>query len=299
MRRVWLGLALSALALGPLSPARADDEGDRAAAQQIATMLRDSGQVRNYNIAVKYKEGVVRLEGRVTSQEQMNTALMLISDLDNVTQIVNGLSIGPGPSGNAAAKSSRKGRGSQTRLVSGQRPVPRGVPLGTAASGGASPVGYQQAQQAGYPQYPPGPPNYQQAQMGYAQGQCPPGGGGGYVVPGSTSYQDGVMDGGGGGGQGGMAGGGNRPMPAYVPQPNMSPPPAAYDQPTMPNYSWPSYAAYPNYAAVTYPKQYAASAWPYIGPFYPYPQVPLGWRKVTLEWDDGWWFLDFDDRGCH
>ena len=33
----------------------------------------------------------------------------------------------------------------------------------------------------------------------------------------------------------------------------------------------------------------------YIGPFYPYPQVPLGWRKVTLEWDDGWWFLDFKD----
>ena len=27
--------------------------------------------------------------------------------------------------------------------------------------------------------------------------------------------------------------------------------------------------------------------------FYPYPQVPLGWRKVTLEWDDGWWHLDF------
>ena len=30
-----------------------------------------------------------------------------------------------------------------------------------------------------------------------------------------------------------------------------------------------------------------------LGPFYPYPQVPLGWRKVALEWDDGWWMLDF------
>ena len=28
----------------------------------------------------------------------------------------------------------------------------------------------------------------------------------------------------------------------------------------------------------------------------PYPQVPLGWRRVTLEWDDGWWHLDFVDR---
>ncbi len=71
--------------------------------------------------------------------------------------------------------------------------------------------------------------------------------------------------------------------------------PVSYDQPCMPNYAWPSYAAYPNYAGVTYPKQYSPTAWPYIGPFYPYPQVPLGWRKVTLEWDDGWWFLDFDD----
>ena len=72
--------------------------------------------------------------------------------------------------------------------------------------------------------------------------------------------------------------------------------PARYDHPSMPGHAWPSYAAYPNYAAVTYPKQYSPSAWPYIGPFYPYPQVPLGWRKVTLEWDDGWWMLDFKNR---
>lgn len=69
-----------------------------------------------------------------------------------------------------------------------------------------------------------------------------------------------------------------------------------YDQPNLPNYAWPSYAAYPNYAAVTYPKQYSPSAWPYIGPFYPYPQVPLGWRRVSLEWDDGLWYLDFSSK---
>ena len=69
-----------------------------------------------------------------------------------------------------------------------------------------------------------------------------------------------------------------------------------YDSPNMPNYAWPGYAAYPNYAALTYPQQYSPSAWPYIGPFYPYPQVPMGWRKISLEWDDGWWFLDFTDR---
>jgi len=72
--------------------------------------------------------------------------------------------------------------------------------------------------------------------------------------------------------------------------------PAMSDHPNMPRYAWPAYAAYPNYAGVTYPGQYSASAWPYIGPFHPYPQVPLGWRKVQLEWNDGWWQLDFRAR---
>ena len=90
------------------------------------------------------------------------------------------------------------------------------------------------------------------------------------------------------------AGGDPRPMYNQAAQGGVAP--ARYDQPCMPNYAWPSYAAYPNYAAVTYPKQYSPTAWPYIGPFYPYPQVPMGWRKVTLQWDDGWWFLDFRDE---
>ncbi len=69
-----------------------------------------------------------------------------------------------------------------------------------------------------------------------------------------------------------------------------------YDQAQLPGYAWPSYSSYPNYAALSYPKQYSPQAWPYIGPFYPYPQVPLGWRKVSLEWDDGWWMLDFTSK---
>lgn len=87
---------------------------------------------------------------------------------------------------------------------------------------------------------------------------------------------------------------GQQPMPMYAGAASGNAP-AVYDQPNMPSYAWPSYASYPNYAAVSYPKQYSPMAWPYIGPFYPYPQVPLGWRKVTLEWDDGWWMLDFAD----
>ena len=85
---------------------------------------------------------------------------------------------------------------------------------------------------------------------------------------------------------------------------NMSAPagpagPAISGSPNLPGYAWPGYAAHPNFGAVSYPKQHSASAWPYIGPFYPYPQVPLGWRKVTLEWDDGWWQLDFSHHQHH
>jgi hypothetical protein len=64
-------------------------------------------------------------------------------------------------------------------------------------------------------------------------------------------------------------------------------------QPASPNYAWPSYAPYPNFSAVGYPTVYPWQAWPNIGPFYPYPEVPLDWRAVTLRWDDGLWWLDF------
>lgn len=69
-----------------------------------------------------------------------------------------------------------------------------------------------------------------------------------------------------------------------------------HNSPNLPPHSYPTYGAYPNYANVSYPKQYSASAFPYVGPFYPYPQVPLGWRKASLEWKDGSWALDFDSR---
>ena len=82
--------------------------------------------------------------------------------------------------------------------------------------------------------------------------------------------------------------------PAMMPPTAVGYAPTSYNHPHLPPYAWPSYAQYPNSAAVTYPTQYSASAWPYIGPFYPYPQVPMGWREVSLEWDDGYWQLNFN-----
>ena len=135
----------------------------------------------------------------------------------------------------------------------------------------------------------------------------------GQMVPGSMRTVEGgpvnggVADGGyasgGQAGAGGYASGGpgysGGPMPMGGTGVGMPPIPGRSDGPNVPNYAWPSYAASPNVAAVQYPTQYSPTAWPYIGPFYPYPQVPLGWRRVSLEWDDGWWWLDFDERHVH
>ncbi len=61
--------------------------------------------------------------------------------------------------------------------------------------------------------------------------------------------------------------------------------------PKLPPYAWPTYAPYPNMSRVAYPQAYPYNAFPFIGPFYPFPKVPLGWRSVKLEWDDGHWYM--------
>jgi len=67
--------------------------------------------------------------------------------------------------------------------------------------------------------------------------------------------------------------------------------PYALNTPRMPPYAWPTYAPYNNYARNATPVDYPDTAFPFIGPTYPFPKVPLGWRKVKLEWQDGhWWF---------
>ena len=61
--------------------------------------------------------------------------------------------------------------------------------------------------------------------------------------------------------------------------------------PPLPPYAWPTYAPYNNASRIAYPSAYPYNAFPFIGPYYPFPKVPLGWRKVTLEWEDGHWYL--------
>ena len=248
MRRILLSLAMASIAAVP-AVTLAGDREDQAAAEQIATILRDSGKMKNYSVGVKYSEGTVWLSGRVANNQQMQSALGVISDIEGIEQIVNNMTVSAG----SAKLKQPRGMKPTARRVSAEVAVPPArpqVPMqAPPASMQATPDG--QVTPAGF---------HRLAAAKAARHACPP-----------TMY----------------AGGG----------PGVNPP--AYDQPHLPDYAWPSYAAYPNYAALTYPQQYSPTAWPYIGPFYPYPQVPLGWRKVALEWDDGWWFLDFYDRSHH
>lgn len=70
-----------------------------------------------------------------------------------------------------------------------------------------------------------------------------------------------------------------------------------YQPPPLPPYAWPTYAPYNNYSRVATPKLYSHGQWPFIGPMYPYPKVPLGWRRVTLEWQDGSWWYGRESNG--
>jgi hypothetical protein len=78
------------------------------------------------------------------------------------------------------------------------------------------------------------------------------------------------------------------PTPIYQapmgPSTNMPPP-------RMPPNAWPTYAPYNNYSRVAYPTLYPYQSWPFIGPNYPFPKIPPGWRSINLEWNDGsWWY---------
>lgn len=89
------------------------------------------------------------------------------------------------------------------------------------------------------------------------------------------------------------------PQPAIYGNPIVEPAPlgvpgqAAPDlqAPNLPPYAWPTYAPHGNVSRVAYPQAHPYNAFPFIGPYYPFPKVPLGWRKVTLEWEDGHWYL--------
>jgi hypothetical protein len=266
-------MVLAFMAAASAATVQADD---RAVAEKIAERLRKSGQLSGYRIGVKFNDGTAWLRGQVADEAQMDQALDIASRTPHVKRVINKLEVG------GAAAAPQVPAEESSAVMPASATEPQGPVLN--ASPNVIPRTPQQPQRMAYrgqPGYPRGVP--------MAMRPAGPGGPGGPGGPMQVAamMQPGCCP------PGGEGGGG--PVPAYEPGVGGGPAPMAYDQPSMPGYAWPSYASYPNYAGVTYPRQYSPTAWPYIGPFYPYPQVPLGWRKVTLEWDDGWWMLDFKD----
>ena len=284
MRRCILMVAMTAIAVGWPTVSSA---GNREVSQRIAAELHASGRLSDYNIGVTFDKGAVYLRGRVANEAQGQAAIELTEAMPGVTEVINKLEVKQGaarPQGQKQTASQNADSGEQA--ASGVRqavfPDPT-TPAGDEVSGNDAAVAMPVAPKAVARQMPGRSPKAQPIPRSYSPRMAQRA-----AMGGQAEMQGGGMEG------GGQVGGG--PMPMHAPGVGGGASPASYDQPHMPNYAWPSYASYPNYAAVSYPKQYSPTAWPYIGPFYPYPQVPLGWRKVTLEWDDGWWFLDFDDR---
>jgi osmotically-inducible protein OsmY len=226
------------------------------------------GQLRNFDINVSTVDSEVTIRGFVANAQQKDLVLGTAQNSQGVRRVIDEISVtGPRDMQRAVMPAA---------TVSEATPVARPVFAGNPATGASIPRAFAAStinngpvQVAPVQAAPIQAVPMQAVPMQAVPMQAAP------VVPGVVAPQAPV------------------PMnagPSYgagVPR---------HDSPYMPGYAWPSYAAYPNYAAVTYPKQYSASAWPYIGPFHPYPQVPLGWRRVSLEWDDGLWYLDFTHK---
>lgn len=256
MRRLVAQLAAFVAAMVMAVPASADDA---QIAKQIISKLNQQKQAANlkgFDLGVQVDKGTVTMMGQVASADQAMLALDAARRVPGVKLVVNDLYVKQGQPQRAATPQPTPA------AQPAKTPVqPAVAQQPTPATQPVQAVALQQAQ----PQRPV-PFAQSTIQRAAHQASVAPVN---YVSDGGYSSQ--VIGGGYGGG-------------------------IVSDSPALPSHAWPSYAASPNYGAVAYPQQYSATAWPYIGPFYPYPQVPLGWRKVSLEWDDGWWYLDFTSK---
>ena len=248
-----------------------DDKSVVSAVVSALGRAQNAGQLKGFGVDVQCNDGVVELTGRASSPEQRNTILRIAERTPGVTGVRESIAV---PTAAPSLKqlpevATLQAPQQQVPAQLASAPIQQAVPLTNPAPMMQQAPVMQQA------------PMMQQAQMRQAPVmQAAP-----YRMQGQTQAMQTNF------------GGGGQVMGTPVPMAPHAPVGAPrYDSPNLPNYAWPGYAANSNYAAVTYPQQYSPSAWPFIGPFYPYPQVPLGWRKVSLEWDDGWWFLDFTDR---
>lgn len=259
-----------------------DDEQLTQAVVRAIGRAQAEGYLKNFGVDVNVHNGMIELDGHAASHEQRDFLAKVAQHAPGARGVHNRIEVA------ATGTADRK-----QVLPATHRTNPQHM----TASGGLQPLPpapTRQSQQMQMQRMQHGVPA-QTASYGASHAN-PAMINGERVVPGSV-----VNHGPSGQSYSGPVNGhyaGNAPMMGQpVPMAPAAPAGAPrYDSPNLPNYAWPGYAANANYAAVSYPQQYSPSAFPFIGPFYPYPQVPLGWRKVSLEWDDGWWFLDFTDK---
>jgi hypothetical protein len=295
MRRIVF-LALLALATSlPAAGASAQSAADKAMAQRIGSVLKESGQLRDYRVAVKFQDGVAWLNGTVTDAQQADAATRLAREIPGVSHVVCQLQYPGTPSSARGNSAAVRNAFSEIDPNRGDRGTSRVTPA--YANTGSPQITPNIVNRPTAPRVSQGPSHIRQVprnNMPLPTQRTANGGPPIRQISNQGVYQAGAASPPGAAGMMGGAGmgGGMGAVPVgFVAHGSARGP--SYDNAQMPGYAWPSYASYPNYAALTYPQQYSPTAWPYIGPFYPYPQVPLAWRKVALEWDDGWWFLDF------
>jgi osmotically-inducible protein OsmY len=266
-------------------PTGPSDQDIRAAIVSRIGQAKSDGQVSGFGLNVTVERGVAQLRGNAREEETRAKLLEIVSMTPGVTQVVEDIAL---PQSAFEQPITPVAHVSAAAGAAGSLPLPEPENSGTLSQAPAPIVASRQSPAAQNRLQPVAVQNARGAVVPASAAPVgrpamPPQG-----MPGRPVSMNG------GAVYGGQMG---APVPMYpAPQAGCNASGPHMDGPNMPNYAWPGYAAHPNYAALTYPQQYSPSAWPYIGPFYPYPQVPLGWRKVSLEWDDGWWMLDFTDR---
>ncbi len=260
--RKWISTAMGLLAAASAVPALgqapapapvAAPSPNQAIADSVAAALRSSRSLAGYRIEIQTRDGLATLTGKVATPAQKMEAIVLANKVKGIGGVIDQIKV---------VNDSRV-RPAQYQVARGGHVPSMGGPIngGMAPYSGAPMAGGSTLSSTGAPM---------------AGGGAPMVGSVGATMGGPISYGDAsAIDG-----------------PAPEGPAGASSPGQAY-QSGQPNYAWPSYAPPGNFSAVGYPTAYPWQAWPNIGPFYPYPEVPLDWRAVTLRWDDGIWWLDF------
>ena len=120
MRRFMTSVLVAVAITAITSVALADNQ---KMADQIAGHLQKSGQQKDYKIGVKYQDGTTWLIGRVSSQQQLTTALKLVLHFPKVSRVINNMEVAP-PSRTVARAPTRSlapKRSSEIRLTSPAR----------------------------------------------------------------------------------------------------------------------------------------------------------------------------------